>query len=65
MLIFRVVQWQLVLEWGIGVEVLIRCFIDKGGTERQIVEKLGNSFSRAPYAAVVVCLKPSKLNRYG
>ncbi|KAH9311624.1 hypothetical protein KI387_026659, partial [Taxus chinensis] len=43
----------LILQWGVGVEVFIRCFIDKGGTDRQIVEKLGNSFSRIPYAAVV------------
>ncbi|KAH9315716.1 hypothetical protein KI387_024343, partial [Taxus chinensis] len=44
----------LVLEWGIGIAVLVRCFIDKRGTQNQITEKLGNAISLAPYAAVVI-----------
>jgi len=44
----------LILEWGVGIAVLIRCFVDKRGIDKQIMEKLGNSFSRAPYIAVVV-----------
>ena len=47
---------QLLLEGGIGIAVLVRCFVDKRGTEIQIIEKLGDGFSRAPYASVVVCL---------
>lgn len=43
----------LVLDWGIGIAVLVRCFVDKRGMDRQIVEKLGNGFSRAPFATVV------------
>lgn len=45
---------QLVVEWGIGAAVFIRCFVDRRGTENQIVDKLGNGFSTAPFAAVVV-----------
>lgn len=45
---------MLVLDWGIGLVVLVRCFADKRGIERQIVDKLGNGFSRAPFAVVVV-----------
>ncbi|GLJ39983.1 hypothetical protein SUGI_0818020 [Cryptomeria japonica] len=44
----------LVLEWGIGIAVLVRCFIDKRGTENHIIEKLGDVFSLAPYAAIVI-----------
>ncbi|CAM6123807.1 unnamed protein product [Calypogeia fissa] len=43
----------LVLEWGLGMAVLVRCFVDKRGIERQIVDKLGNGFSRGPFATVV------------
>lgn len=47
---------MLVLDWGIGLAVLVRCFTDKKGIEKQIVTKLGSGFSRAPFAAVVaVC----------
>jgi hypothetical protein len=35
--------------------VLVRCFVDKKGTENQIAEKLGVGFSRPPFATVVVC----------
>jgi len=46
----------LLLEGGIGIAVLVRCFVDKRGTDIQITEKLGDVFSRAPYASVVaVC----------
>ncbi|KAJ7534100.1 hypothetical protein O6H91_13G080100 [Diphasiastrum complanatum] len=43
----------LILEWGVGIAVLVRCFTDKKGTNYQIVDKLGDSFSRAPFATVV------------
>lgn len=50
---------QLVLEWGVGIAVLVRCFVDKRGIEHQIIDKLGNGFSRAPFATVVVSFSQS------
>lgn len=44
---------MLVLDWGIGLAVLVRCFVDKRGIERHIIDKLGNGFSRPPFAAIV------------
>lgn len=43
----------LIVEFGVGVAVLVRCFVDKKGTENQIAEKLGVGFSRPPFATVV------------
>lgn len=52
----------LIIEFGVGVAVLVLCFVDKKNTERSIVDKLGNGFSRAPFAAVVaVCTSVSLL----
>ncbi|KAG0478056.1 hypothetical protein HPP92_012775 [Vanilla planifolia] len=49
------VVW-LLIEFGVGVAVLVLCFVDKKSTERRIEDKLGNGLSRAPFAAVVaVC----------
>ncbi|XP_043701440.1 probable protein S-acyltransferase 19 [Telopea speciosissima] len=46
----------LVIEAGVGIAVFVRCFVDKRNMENQIIERLGNGFSRAPFAAVVaVC----------
>eukprot|EP00250_Pteridium_aquilinum_P021495 c25144_g1_i1 orf=1096-3459(-) len=45
---------MLVLDWGVGLAVLVRCFADKRAIEKQIVNKLGSGFSRAPFAVVVV-----------
>ncbi|XP_058072089.1 probable protein S-acyltransferase 19 [Magnolia sinica] len=44
----------LVIECGVGIAVLVRCFVNRKGTEDQIIERLGNGFSRAPFATVVV-----------
>ncbi|KAK9156246.1 hypothetical protein Sjap_003726 [Stephania japonica] len=44
---------ELLLEAGIGIAVLVRCFVDKKDMENQIVDRLGNGFSRAPFATVV------------
>lgn len=33
---------------------MVLCFVDKKGTETNIIDKLGNGFSRAPFATVVV-----------
>lgn len=45
---------QLVLEAGVGIAVLVRCFVNKKSMDAEIVETLGNGFSRAPFATVVV-----------
>ncbi|XP_074562395.1 putative protein S-acyltransferase 19 [Curcuma longa] len=43
----------LAIECGVGIAVLVLCFVDKKGMETIIKEKLGNGFSRAPFAVVV------------
>ncbi|KAL5975761.1 hypothetical protein ACLOJK_020088 [Asimina triloba] len=44
---------RLVIECGVGIAVLVRCFVNRKGTEDEIVERLGDGFSRAPFATVV------------
>uniref|UniRef100_A0A2P2LKH1 S-acyltransferase n=1 Tax=Rhizophora mucronata TaxID=61149 RepID=A0A2P2LKH1_RHIMU len=44
----------LVLEAGVGIAVTVRCFVNKKSMETEIVDTLGNGFSRAPFATVVV-----------
>ncbi|XP_002964704.2 protein S-acyltransferase 21 [Selaginella moellendorffii] len=43
----------LILQWGSGIAVLVRCFVHEEDTKSEIVTKLGNGFTRAPFAAVV------------
>ncbi|XP_058090572.1 probable protein S-acyltransferase 19 isoform X2 [Magnolia sinica] len=43
----------LVIECGVGIAVFVRCFVDRKGTENQISDKLGEGFTRAPFATVV------------
>ncbi|XP_057468618.1 protein S-acyltransferase 21-like [Actinidia eriantha] len=43
----------LVVECGVGIAVLVRCFVDRKATENQMTERLGDGFSRAPFATVV------------
>ncbi|XP_034931410.1 LOW QUALITY PROTEIN: protein S-acyltransferase 21-like [Populus alba] len=43
----------LIVEFGVGVAVLIQCFVDRKGMDHQIMEKLGIGFSRPPFATVV------------
>ncbi|KAK2976509.1 hypothetical protein RJ640_027593 [Escallonia rubra] len=43
----------LVIEVGVGIAVLVRCFVNKKSMEAEIVDRLGNGFSRVPFAAVV------------
>ncbi|CAL0326950.1 unnamed protein product [Lupinus luteus] len=43
----------LILECGVGIAVLVRCFADKRGTKNQIVEKLGAGFPRVLFAIIV------------
>lgn len=45
---------QLTVEAGVGIGVLVRCFTNRHQMEAEIVDRLGNGFSRAPFAAVVV-----------
>ncbi|KAK4489888.1 hypothetical protein RD792_000535 [Penstemon davidsonii] len=44
----------LVLQGALGIAVLVRCFIDRKATENQIIRRLGDGFSRPPFATVVV-----------
>lgn len=48
--------FQLVIEAGVGVAVFVRFFVNKRGMEAEIIDRLGNGFSRPPFAAVVVSL---------
>lgn len=52
----------LVIEAAVGIAVLVRCFVNKKNMEAEIVDRLGNGFSRAPFATVVaVCTAVSML----
>ncbi|KAK7264072.1 hypothetical protein RJT34_31675 [Clitoria ternatea] len=44
----------LIIEAGVGIAVLVRFFVNKRGMESEIIDRLGNGFSRPPFAAVVV-----------
>ncbi|WOG98361.1 hypothetical protein DCAR_0417702 [Daucus carota subsp. sativus] len=46
------VLW-LAIEAVVGIAVLVRCFVSRQSMEADINDKLGNRFSRAPFAAVV------------
>ncbi|XP_074286666.1 protein S-acyltransferase 21 [Silene latifolia] len=43
----------LLAECGIGVWVFVRCFVFKKVVENQITERLGDGFTRPPFASVV------------
>lgn len=45
---------QLLIEAGVGIAVIVRVFVNKKDMETEIVNRLGNGFSRAPFATVVV-----------
>lgn len=47
---------QLAIEAGVGIAVLVRCFVNKRSMEAEIIDRLGNGFTRAPFATVVVCI---------
>ncbi|KAL7248943.1 hypothetical protein ACSBR1_011173 [Camellia fascicularis] len=52
----------LVIEAGVGIAVLVRCFVQKKSMEADIVDRLGHGFSLAPFATVVaVCTAVSML----
>nr|XP_043615551.1 protein S-acyltransferase 21-like [Erigeron canadensis] len=52
----------LTFECGVGIAVLVRCFVDKKATENQITDRLGDGFSRPPFATVVaICTAVSLL----
>ncbi|XP_009778491.1 probable protein S-acyltransferase 19 [Nicotiana sylvestris] len=52
----------LVTEAGVGIAVMVRCFVHKKNMEAEIVDRLGNGFSLAPFATVVaVCTAVSLL----
>ncbi|KAG0615077.1 hypothetical protein M758_5G012700 [Ceratodon purpureus] len=46
----------LIVEGIVGTAVFVRCFVDRHRIGEQVMDKLGNGFTRAPFAAVVaVC----------
>ncbi|XP_059449783.1 probable protein S-acyltransferase 19 isoform X3 [Corylus avellana] len=52
----------LVFESGVGTAVLVRCFVNKKSMETEIIDRLGNGFTRPPFATVVaVCTAVSML----
>ncbi|CAA0807033.1 Probable protein S-acyltransferase 20 [Striga hermonthica] len=52
----------LVFECAVGILVLVRCFVDRKATENDIIDRLGDGFSRPPFATVVaVCTAVSLL----
>ncbi|EPS58049.1 hypothetical protein M569_16768, partial [Genlisea aurea] len=51
-LMFASFIW-LVFECVVGILVLVRCFVDRKATENEIIDRLGNGFSRPPFATVV------------
>ncbi|KAG0620407.1 hypothetical protein M758_4G213400 [Ceratodon purpureus] len=46
----------LVIVWATGIGVLVRCFSEKTHFEKEIIHRLGSSFSRVAYIIVVVLL---------
>nr|CAD1820553.1 unnamed protein product [Ananas comosus var. bracteatus] len=48
----------LLIEFGVGIAVIVLCFVDKKAMESTIEDKLGNGFSRAPFATVVNRYQP-------
>lgn len=52
----------LAIEAGVGIAVLVRCFVNKRSMEAEIIDRLGNGFTRAPFATVVaICTAVSVL----
>ncbi|GAV58568.1 zf-DHHC domain-containing protein [Cephalotus follicularis] len=52
----------LLIEAGVGIAVFVRCFVNKNSMMTEIVNRLGNGFSRAPFATVVaICTAVSIL----
>lgn len=49
------------MEAGVGIAVFVRCFVHKKSMEADIVDRLGNGFSLAPFASVVVCFMSNGL----
>uniref|UniRef100_A0A1J3DR91 S-acyltransferase n=1 Tax=Noccaea caerulescens TaxID=107243 RepID=A0A1J3DR91_NOCCA len=43
----------LLIEASVGIAVIVRVFVNKKDMETEIVNRLGNGFSRAPFATVV------------
>ncbi|KAJ0975876.1 hypothetical protein J5N97_017841 [Dioscorea zingiberensis] len=53
---------ELLFEFGIGITVLVLCFVNKTSTEKSIIEKLGHGFSHLLFATIVaICTAISLL----
>lgn len=48
--------FQLVIEAAVGIAVLVLCFVNKKSMEAEIIDRLGNGFTRPPFATVVVLM---------
>lgn len=53
--LLRNLMRQLLIECGVGITVMVRCFANRRGIETEIVDRLGDGFSQPPFATVVVC----------
>ncbi|KAG0585965.1 hypothetical protein KC19_2G052700 [Ceratodon purpureus] len=47
---------MLILEWAVGIVVLVRCFRDATEFNQEIVDKLGSSFPRVAFIVVLIFL---------
>lgn len=47
---------MLILEWIVGIVVLVRCFSDQTKFDQEIVNKLGSSFPRVAFIVVLMFL---------
>ncbi|KAG0613591.1 hypothetical protein M758_6G113900 [Ceratodon purpureus] len=47
---------MLVLEWAVGIVVLVRCFSDKSSFQEEISDNLGKSFPRVAFVVVLTFL---------
>ncbi|RWV89773.1 hypothetical protein BHE74_00052475 [Ensete ventricosum] len=45
---------QLILQWSMGILVLILCSLERKRLSAEIISKLGSSFSLIPFVVVVV-----------
>lgn len=45
----------LILQWSIGIFVLVRCFLNRSHFDGEIMAKLGSSFSLGPFIVVLGC----------
>lgn len=47
---------MLILEWAVGIVVMVRCFRDQASFDQEISDKLGRSFPRVAFITVLLIL---------